>query len=287
MLTVLATHALLALAGPPALPGTAPADTVVPVSRGARLDVETGPQTGRVRIRAWDRDEVRVDAAEGVRVSVEGGLVRVRAAQALRADRGSTWDIAVPSWLPLRVSTTQAHLEVEGASADVTLETVRGTVRVRGGEGRVSARSVEGVVTVEDARGRVEASSVNAGVRVAGVSGQVHAEAVNGGVILERVESDDVAASTVNGSVDFDGPIRAGGHYRLSSHNGRVTLTVQEGASATVTVGTFNGTFRSAFPVSLTETGADRRFTFVIGGGSARIEASSFNGNVELRRPAP
>ena len=94
-----------------------------------------------------------------------------------------------------------------------------------------------------------------------------------------------VEVSTVNGSVDFEGAIRNDGVYRLSTHNGQVTLAIPDGSNATVSVSTYNGRYTSSFPVQVTQMGADRRSTFVLGNGSARIEASSFNGNIEFRRP--
>lgn len=302
MMTILATHALLAvgalfaLGAPPAVapggvaeaapdPGRPAADTLLRVLRGARLDLEASVSASRIEIGVWDRDEVEILTPEPVRVSEEGGLVRVGSALGGSPLRPSSYQVRLPSWMPVRVQAIQASVVVEGAGADVSIRTVRGSVRVSGGDGRVSASSVEGAVTIEGARGMIEATSVNQGVRVSDANGQVHAEAVNGNVRLERVQASDVVASTVNGRIDFDGPIRDDGSYRFSSHNGRVTITVQEGANATVSVSTYNGNFATDFPVSITGMGSDRRFTFVLGTGSARIDASSFNGNVELRRP--
>jgi hypothetical protein len=243
-----------------------PTDTVLPVSRGMRFDVDAGPLSGRVQIRGWARDEVRVLGATPARVTTENSLVRVRPTSPL--PRGQTaWEIDVPNWMAVSVTSTQANVTVEGVAADVGVQSVGGTVRVSGGSGRVSARSG------------------NQSVRVSGASGQVQAEAVNGSVRLERIRSDDVFATSVNGSIDFDGPILDGGRYRLSSHNGRIGLTVQEDANATVTVTTYNGRFQTAFPITITELGAERRTTFVLGTGSAPVEASSFNGNIDLRRP--
>ena len=68
--------------------------------------------------------------------------------------------------------------------------------------------------------------------------------------MLERVDATSLDASTVNGDVGYDGPVRSGGRYALSSHNGDVTLAVAESASATVSVSTFSGEFESDFPVT-------------------------------------
>ncbi len=52
----------------------------------------------------------------------------------------------------------------------------------------------------------------------------------------------------MNGDVEYDGPVRNGGRYSLSSHNGDLTLVVAEGTNASVAVSTFNGEFESDFP---------------------------------------
>ena len=58
-----------------------------------------------------------------------------------------------------------------------------------------------------------------------------------------------------------------------------------ESTSATVSVSTFNGEFESAFPVTLRETRKGKRFSFVLGAGSAQVSLESFQGTVSLVRP--
>ena len=106
------------------------------------------------------------------------------------------------------------------------------------------------------------------------------AETVNGEIVLERVDATSLDASTVNGDVGYDGPIRSGGRYALSSHNGDMTLAVAEGTSAAVSVTTFNGEFESEFPVTLRETRKGKRFNFTLGAGRAQVSLESFQGTV-------
>jgi DUF4097 and DUF4098 domain-containing protein YvlB len=191
----------------------------------------------------------------------------------------------VPTWLPITVEGSSASVTIQGVAADISVETVNGPIRVQGGEGRIAVHSVQGVVTVDGARGPVEATSMNEDVRVNGATGQVQAESVNGDLRVTGGQSTDIVATTVNGSIDFEVPILNGGLYRLSTHNGRVRMTIQEGASAAVTASTYAGDFRTTFPIAITERTRTGRTAFMIGSGSARIEASSFNGTIEFRRP--
>ena len=139
---------------------------------------------------------------------------------------------------------------------------MQGEVDVTGGEGLVSLRSVQGSVRLKGAKGRIDVNSVNEDVRVSDASGEIVAETVNGEIVLERVDATSLEATTVNGDVGYDGPIRNGGRYTLSSHNGDVTLAMPECSSATVSVSTFNGEFESEFPVTLREARKGKRFSF-------------------------
>jgi hypothetical protein len=284
MIGLLGVHALLTLSMPQAA-----AETTVPVARGARLDVGTGSVAVRVEIRGWNRDEVAVEPSGIMRLTREGTLVRVRSVTTGRGQTGrgpqATYLISVPSWLPVTVDGNRASVVVDGVTADVSVETVNGSVRIRGSEGRVSAHSVQGTVTIEEARGPVEASSMNEDVRVTGATGELQLEAVNGDIRVVGGQLRDVLATSVNGSVDFESNVLPDGLYRLSTHNGRIRMTVQDGASATVTASTYAGDFRTTFAVAITERTRNGRSTFVIGGGAARIEVSSFNGSIEFRRP--
>ena len=108
---------------------------------------------------------------------------------------------------------------------------------------------------------------------------------MNGDVTLDRVDATSVTATSLNGDVSYEGPIKNNGRYALSTHNGDVTVSVAEGTSASVAVSTFNGEFESEFPVTLTETRKGKRFSFRLGSGSAQVTLESFQGTIELVRP--
>jgi hypothetical protein len=145
---------------------------------------------------------------------------------------------------------------------------------------------VQGEVTLEKAKGRVEVRAVNEGIRLADISGDLSAESTNGSIILDRIDSGNVDLYTVNGNISYDGPVKEKGMYRLTTHNGMIAMAVPERVNATLMVRTYNGGFRSTFPV-----GGDaaekrtKRFTVTLGNGSAHVELESFGGTIALRRP--
>jgi DUF4097 and DUF4098 domain-containing protein YvlB len=262
-------------------------DTTVPAQQGQRLVVDG--YAGEIDVKTWGRNAVRVEADPSSRTSVEvvslGGSVTVRTEGRRGPPSSVDLTITVPAWMGLDLSGVYTDVTVVGVRAPISVETVQGEVDVSGGDGLVSLRSVQGHVHLKGAKGRIDVHSVNEDVRVSDASGEIVAETVNGEIVLERVDATSLDASTVNGDVGYDGPIRTGGRYALSSHNGDVTLAVAESSSAAVSVSTFNGEFESAFPVTLRETRKGKRFSFVLGSGGAQVSLESFQGTVQLVRP--
>jgi DUF4097 and DUF4098 domain-containing protein YvlB len=262
-------------------------DSTVPVERGQRLEVNAF--AGEIAVSVWNRDAVRVEAdAEGrtgVEIDRNATTVSIRTSGRRGPPSHTDLRITAPAWMPLDLSGVNTEITVAGTRAAISAETVQGDVSAQGGEGIVSLRSVQGGVSLRGAKGRLEVHSVNADVAVSASAGEVTAETVNGDVTLERVDATSVTATSLNGDVLYDGPIRNNGRYALSTHNGDVTVTVAEGTSASVSVSTFNGEFASAFPVTLTESRKGKRFSFTIGSGSAQVTLESFQGTIELVRP--
>jgi DUF4097 and DUF4098 domain-containing protein YvlB len=262
-------------------------DTTVPAQQGQRLVVDA--YGGEIDVRTWTRNAVRLEADPTSRATVQittsGGAVNVRTEGRRGPPSAVDLKLTVPVWMGLDLSGVYTDVKVAGSKAPVNVETVQGEVDVTGGEGLVSLRSVQGSVILRQAKGRIDLHSVNEDVRVSDASGEIVAETVNGEITLERVDATSLDANTINGDVGYDGPIRDGGRYALSSHNGDVTLAVAAGTNATVSVSTFSGEFESEFPVTLRETRKGRRFSFTIGSGSAQVTLESFQGSVQLVRP--
>ena len=280
MLLVLAAVAGLTMAPPQ------DTDTSFAVRQGQRL--ELSDFGGQVTIKAWRQNSIRVKASHSshdrVSISTDGSIVSI-SASARHGPATIDYELLVPAWMPLSVAgTPSAEVSIEGTEAEVSVETVEGAVHVVGGSGNVSLRSVEGEVSVEGARGRIELNSVDGAISVKDCSGDITAETVDGEITMSGIESANVDASTVDGSVEYDGTIRDNGRYHFESHDGDVTVSVPEKANVTVSVSTFSGDFDSCFPLQLKDK-TKHRFTFVLGTGSARLEMESFDGSINICRP--
>jgi DUF4097 and DUF4098 domain-containing protein YvlB len=264
-------------------------DQTVQVSKGTKLDVNNF--AGDVIVKVWDRDAVRVEVMHSDREAVDikqGEQTVTIRSRSVRGGppRSLDYTITAPKWMAINVSGNYADVTMDGVGGDVTVETTRGDIKVTGGSGFVSLKSVQGEVTLEKAKGRIEVRAVNEGIRLADISGDLSAESTNGSIILDRIDSGNVDLYTVNGNISYDGPIKEKGLYRLTTHNGLIAMAIPEKVNAALMVRTYNGGFRSTFPIG-GDAGERRtkRFTVTLGNGSAHVELESFGGTISLRRP--
>ena len=268
---MLATFAFAALT---AFTLSSDADTTIAVPRGTTLHVAN--YAGSVIIETWKRDAVRIEATHSeqdkIWVRAMDGVLLIKATTSPKAEGTADIHVTAPTWMNLDVSGTHTDVAVEGTRGALTVTTVSGDVDVAG------------------SRGRSVLNTVNHDIRVTRGGGTFVTESVNGDCVLRSMDADTVDASTINGSVVFEGVYRPAGFYRLASHHGDVAAAVPANCNGTFAVATFSGGFTSAFPVSVSEASKGRRFQFALGDGRARIELKSFQGMIHLYRagsPAP
>jgi Toastrack DUF4097 len=259
-------------------------DTTVAVRPGSRLNLDNFE--GGVVITTWQRNAMRVQATHDddtrVDVDVTGNSVRVRG----RSRYGPPeveYRLTLPADMNLEITTHSGDVRIDGTQAEVDVQTTEGIVTVAGGTGRVSLQSVEGDVTLTGASGRIVISAVDGAVSVRDARGELQVNSVDGAIRLRGIDATTVEATTVDGEIEFIGLIRDGGRYRLSSHDGNVTVTAPA-IDAGVTVSTYDGDFESDFPVTLSGNTTRKRFSFTLGSGKARLELESFDGTVALRK---
>jgi len=266
-----------------------PTDQTVQVAKGTKLDVNNF--AGDVIIKVWNKDAVRVEVNNSDRETVDIKPVeqslRIRS-RSLRGGppRSLDYTISVPSWMAIAVAGTYADVTMDGVGGDVSVETTHGDIKVRGGSGFVSLKSVQGEITLEKAKGRVEVRAVNESIHLADINGDLSAESTNGSIVLDRIDSGNVDLYTVNGNISYDGAIKEKGLYRLTTHNGMIAMPIPDKTNATLTVRTYNGSFRSTFQLAGDDAQRrNKRFTVTLGSGSAHLELESFGGTIALRRP--
>lgn len=263
-------------------------DTTFAVPQGARLHVET--QGGDITIRAWDRNQVRVQAAHSRRTRVDirvtGAVVRLEA----EADRGPAnmvdYTVTVPAWMSLGLEGMYTVIDVSGVRGAITAQTLEGDITVKGPAESVKLESVQGRLVVQGIRGSTTLNTVSESIEASDIQGDVLAETVSGNIVLYRIDAKVVEAETVSGEIVLDGRIAEGGRYSLLTHSGNVMVTVPEGANATIATATGSGGVRASFTLPQSDRASRRRQTLRFGSGSATLELESFSGSILLLRPA-
>ena len=129
------------------------------------------------------------------------------------------------------------------------------------------------------------AKTVNGSVDARGVSADARVASVNGDVSV--VSTGIAAASSVNGSVEATmGRASWDGTLEFNSVNGSITLVLPAGTNADVEGTTLNGGFTSDFPLTVeaNRTWGPKKIEGRIGSGGGKLEISSVNGSIRLRR---
>lgn len=260
-------------------------DTVVPFSSQGTVDLSL--ISGRIRVTAWDRQEVKVVA------SIENGRLRFSASRervSLEVDRRggqAQYDVTVPRGTKLALEAVSGNITASGVGGEIEAQSVSGYVDISDGTREVSAESVSGPVTVANVTGDLRAESVSGGVRVRNATGDVQVESVSGSVVLDGIKSGSVRTETVSGSVTYTGSIDPGGKYSFVTHSGVLRLNLPANLGAVFSVETYSGDIDSDFPVTM-QPGQGRnshdRFEFTIGNGRARVSAENFSGKIIINR---
>ncbi|MEZ5331241.1 MAG: DUF4097 family beta strand repeat-containing protein [Thermoanaerobaculia bacterium] len=124
----------------------------------------------------------------------------------------------------------------------------------------------------------------NGGLSVTGIRGDLRLDTENGGISLDAVAG-DVEARTTNGGVDVDlvGSSWEGSRLDVETRNGGVDLSVPDGYSAELEVGTVNGRVEIDFPVTV-QGRLDRNIRTTLGAGGELVRVVTTNGGVRVRR---
>jgi len=251
-----------------------------------------------------DEEDAELLKSVDIEVSQLGNRVRVSTEHTGRGSRHRDHDGSVSVSYRVKVP----------KGTEVEIQSVSGSVVLVGVEGAVNAQSVSGDVQVTDVSELVQAKSVSGNVEVLRARSGRHAdiESVSGEVMVEDIEASELTVSSVSGDVrlravssrraslesvsgdlEYTGTIAASGRYEFQTHSGDVVLTIGEEVGFELEASTFSGEIDSDITLkttSRTQTGHnDRnghngRLSAVAGDGSAFIEATTFSGDVRIRR---
>lgn len=249
-----ACFAALALAAAAPAFAATPIDQVRPLAANGQVEIDN--LQGRIQVRAWNRNEVRVTGSlgKGVEKLVVEGDARHLLVKA-QYPHGPSVD-AEPTTLLLQVP-LQASLDIDSVAADIDIDGVA--------PGDLQIDSVSGNIVVAAAPQRAHIESVSGDQRLTLNSPRVGVESVSGDVVLNGRLKAEVAVETVSGDIRIDSRGEALRSLRISSTSGNADARVGLAPGGDVHAETLSGDVRLVLPRTL----------------SARVEASSFSGDLE------
>jgi len=292
--------ALCACLASPLLLAATPIDQTRPLD--ARGKVEIDNLKGRIQVRAWNRNEVRItgslgDGVEKLVIEGQGDHLLVRAQYpkqigAWRGDRTGPTDLQlqVPLRADLDIESVSADIDVSGvAPGELSIDTVSGQVVVAGAPDHADINTVSGDLQATLNSSDVKIETVSGDAVLSGrLKGQVHGETVSGRLSIDS-SSESVrrlSAATVSGDTTLKVGLVDGGEIRAETVSGDIRLQAPKALSARVSAESFSGDLRApGAKVRKEEFGPGSSLEQRYGSGAGEIHLETFSGDatVELQ----
>ena len=270
-----------------------PIDQVRPLDPRGRVEIDN--LKGRVEVRAWDRQEVRVTGSlgDGVEKLVIDGdrdelRIEVKYPNRSRNTEPTMLVVQVPLQAELEIETVSADIDVHGvAPRELSLQSVSGDIVANGAPRRASVESVSGDVNLTFNSSEVEASTVSGDLVVAGrLTDEASVETVSGDLRFdsrgERLRK--FSAGSVSGNIAARLALAEAGEIRMESVSGDLGLDLPKDLSAEVSGESFSGDLSAAgAKIQREDFGPGSSFHQRYGDGKGEIRLETFSGDARLR----
>lgn len=270
-----------------------PIDQVRPLDPRGRVEIDN--LKGRVEVRAWDRQEVRVTGSlgDGVEKLVIDGdrdelRIEVKYPNRSRNTEPTMLVVQVPLQAELEIETVSADIDVHGvAPRELSLQSVSGDIVANGAPRRASVESVSGDVNLTFNSSEVEASTVSGDLVVAGrLTGEASVETVSGDLRFdsrgERLRK--FSAGSVSGNIAARLALAEAGEIRMESVSGDLGLDLPKALSAEVSGESFSGDLSApGAKIQREDFGPGSSFHQRYGDGKGEIRLETFSGDARLR----
>jgi DUF4097 and DUF4098 domain-containing protein YvlB len=227
-----------------------------PLADGGRVNLEN--INGSVRITAWDRNEVKVDA-------VKTAYTRERLQEAK---------------IEVSANANSIYIKTDYPDFNQTFTDDR--------DGRrENPATVEYTLTVPRGARIDSIELINGGLEISGLTGDVKASLINGR-LTARGLTGEAKLSTINGRLDatFD-RLDASKPISLNSVNGGVSLTLPSDSNAELKADTVHGGINNDFGLPVRKGKyVGRNLAGKLGQGGPRIRLSNVNGSISINHAA-
>jgi hypothetical protein len=197
----------------------------------------------------------------------------------------TAYHVTVPAGTRIKTDSVSGDISTTGIRGELALGTISGSIRVQDAGRMVHGQTISGNVELISAQDDavVELSSTSGNVTARSVKvRRLELGSVSGSVTGRDLQCDQANLHTVSGNVEYTGALTPAGRYQFRTHSGDVRLTLGTNTGFELEASTFSGEVRSGLELRLAGRTGSRNRTIrgTYGDGRARIDASSFSGNV-------
>lgn len=223
------------------------------VAVSPQLTVTLCVSSGRLTVRGWDKNELRVRSSDARQielrrldktkdVSTPATRIDVMVLESTsrintRADCQALADVEmeVPVSATVQVQTRDGDISISGVSSAYA-GSQNGNIQIARATRVVEAGSIGGSISLKDSSGRINLSSAGGIIEVANVKPSstddtLEVGTVSGDIQLQHVSNPKVMAKTVTGNVTMTGPLARSGNYSFTNMTGDVILALPHDAS--------------------------------------------------------
>lgn len=272
-----------------------PASAATPIDERRALEadgrVEVNNLAGLIEVVGWAEDAVHLTGELGDDVEaleIEGDnrrlSIHVRYPKKSRGGVEETMlRLRVPHGAALDLNAVSADVRVVGTRGELHAASVSGDVDARFDGERLRLNSVSGDIEVQSAATDSELRTVSGDVVAHGLRGTVKAETVSGDLELSGEDFTELHGETVSGDLRMTARLAPQAQLRAESLSGDVRLRLVETSDVRISMKTFSGTLRGR-PTQPVSSNDRRSVEYTLGPGSARVELSTFSGDIVIER---
>lgn len=191
------------------------------------------------------------------------------------------YTVTAPRSCALNINGVSADMTVEGFEGDSSFKTVSGDLSARALNGSLYFDSVSGDLQLADLVGDLRFNTVSGDINGRRLAGALRLNTVSGDIDFEESNLPSVNASTVSGEVAMETGLGEG-PYAFKSVSGGLTLKVPADTRLTAELQTISGDLTVKLPVtSMTHRGG-RRSVDAQGGG-VNVSLNSVSGDMRIK----
>lgn len=239
--------------------------------------------SGDVSVEGWDQDRFQLSGSLGHEqdeLSIDGAADNWKIKIEPHQDRGwfgsgarresTQLKLMLPHAAIANLASVSGDFELSGLDGEaLAVNTVSGDIRGSSAAAEMRLQTVSGDVTFTGKDSSLELNTVSGDSRVDGLRERIRVESVSGDVQLQATNVTDLNAQSVSGDIQLQLSLADNARLKLNAHSGDVILSLPADSRFELDSSSFSGDVYNDFDKT---------------GGSARIDATTFSGDLRIRK---